>query len=164
VIVHIQSEYNLCYINCSTAVDLAYKNICNIGVSELSKSDLKKLLFHFIVIELLNISRGKKFTEKPVFFLYKKYLTELPYDVIEQSIVVIKLFKNYLPVPFIVLDDGNVFKKNKGELKELNERLVNFYIKRKHCTRKLRKFLQKEEFYELINILKDVNNIKTITN
>jgi len=76
---------------------------------------------------------------------------------------IIKHLKTLLPVPLIFVNNDDIFINNNGELKDLNERVTNFYQNFKKSTAKLRKYLQSEEFYELVKVLNNIKNIKQLS-
>lgn len=155
--------YNLTYIDCSDLVVNVYLDICNLGLSadKAKGKDIKKLIFHFIIAELLK--RNKKLKFRPVFFIDKKILLEFTdKNYIKHFICVFKHIKSLLPVPMLILSDQNLFK-NEGEIKGYNERIYNHYLFNKKGTYRLRKYLESEEFYELIDKLSDIKNIKLLS-
>lgn len=159
--------YNIVYLNCSDFLNTIYNSICTLEINpdSLKDKDLKKLIFHFFVDLLLKKSKNKKFKEKPTYFIFKsafKNIDNLKYA--QCFSYVIKQLKNLLPIPILVLENDKIFESNNGELKGYNEKISSFYIKRKLGTYKLRKYLQAEEFYELVNTLQDIKNIHTLSN
>lgn len=74
------------------------------------------------------------------------------------------MLKSYLPVPVLVLKNIDVLNNNCGHVKGLNEKIYNFYINRIPNVKKLKKYLENEEYYELINILGEAKHIKTLIN
>lgn len=158
------SKYNLVYIDCSDLIVNVYINIIKqfTELERLKDKDIKKLIFHYIVTALL--SRNKNSSKRPVYFINKIFLLEFTDKrYVKCFISIIKHLQNLLPVPFIVLDNHNIFDNDKGELKGLNEKISSYYITKKSNTIKLRKYLQNEEFYELIKVLGNIKNIKQLS-
>ena len=157
------STYNLTYVDCSDLVVNVYLDICNLDVSidRIKSKDIKKLIFHFIVAALLK--RNKKLKSRPVFFIDKKILLEFTNkEYIKHFICVFRHLKSLLPVPMLIINDQNLFQ-NEGEIKGYNERIYNHYMFNKKGTYRLRKYLESEDFYELIDKLTDIKNIKLLS-
>lgn len=160
----IVSKYNLVYIDCSDLIINVYISIFKQfkGLDKLKDKDLKKLIFHHIVTALLK--RNKHSSRRPVYFINKIFLLEFADKrYVKCFISIIKHLKSLLPVPFIILENHNIFENDNGELKGLNEKISNHYITNKNSTLKLRKYLQNEEFYELIKVLGNIKNIKQLS-
>jgi hypothetical protein len=155
--------YNLVYVDCSDLVVNVFLDICNLHISieTIKDKDIKKLIFHFIVTEL--IKRNKHLKHRPVFFIDKKILLEFTNkDYIKHFLYVFKHIKSLLPVPLLILNDQSMFT-NRGDLKGYNEKINNHYMFNKKGTYKLRKYLEMEEFYELVDKLADIKNIKLLS-
>lgn len=160
----IVAKYNLVYIDCSDLIVNVYISILKqfTELDKLKDRDLKKLIFHYVVTAL--ISRNKHSSKRPVYFFNKIFLLEFTDKrYIKCFLSIIKHLKNLLPVPLIILENHNIFDNDNGELKGLNEKISNHYITNKSNTKKLRKYLQNEEFYELIKVLGNIKNIKQLS-
>jgi hypothetical protein len=158
-------NYNLAYIDISDFVERIYSNILNldIGIKNLPKKDLRKLTLHYFISNLYRVTKKKKYIEKPVYFLNMesfKSINNEPY--IKSLIYTIKKLKSLLPIPIIVLNNFDKLVVSGGDFKGLCEKMENFYTKRQFNTKSLKKYLETEDFYELISIFKDVVNIKTL--
>lgn len=157
-------NYNLVYIDCNDLVLNVFLSInkLNISLDNLKPRDFKKLVFHYVVEELLKKNKFK--SKRPVYFFNKTFLASFcDKKYIECFLYSLKQLKNLLPVPVIFLENSDLFLKNNGDLKELEEKITNYYIKHKRSTYKLRKYLENEEFYELVNKLNDIKNIKLLS-
>lgn len=158
-------EYNLVYIDCNYLPKKIYISISElVEIDILSKKDYKKLILHYFLSELLQISKNKSCREKPVYYLTsheirlidnKKYL--------QLFLEVLKKLKQILPLPLIVIENSSILKEKNGEFKELNEKISNFYVNRKIKTRCLKKTLEVGEYFELIKVFNNVNNLKSIS-
>ena len=157
-------EHNLIYINCSQLIHKIYDSILelNLDLETIKEKDLKKLIFHYFVEQLLKIGKSKKYTERPVYFIFKDDFIKYNSTFLNCFTYVFKHLKTLLPVPLILIENSQIFINNNGELKGLSERALNYYIRGKISTYKLRKYLEDENFYELVNVLKDVKNIKAL--
>lgn len=155
--------YNLGYINCSDVVSKIVKDIAMLNLDSLKVADLKKLTFHYFINFLLEKSRNREMGYRPVYFVFNESLKALDNNYLLIFKYVIQQLKTMLPVPIIVLDDVDIFSKNNGALREINEKMSNFYVKRKISLRKLNKYINKEEYYELIKVLKDASNIALLS-
>lgn len=151
--------YNLLYIDCSGIVLDTVENIAALSIEKLNTSDIKKLTFHFFIKFILEKSKKKRKSLRPVYYIFSDSLKMLDDNYYQIFKYVIKQLNSMVPVPIIVLDDVNIFVKNNGSLKELNEKMSDYYIKRKVSSRKLNKYVNKEEYYELTKVLNDVSNI-----
>jgi len=160
----ILTKYNLVYINCTELYTDIFKKIQEVGLDKLTRKDTKKLIFHYIITDFLKISKIRKSKEKPVFFFYSDKFLDVNSSFLLEFINVIKMLKGFLPVPVLIFKNDSIFIKNNGELKGLNEKIYNFYSNRNHSVKKLRKYLETEEYYQLIEVLKDVGSIKTLVN
>lgn len=157
-------NYNLNYIDCSDLIINIY--ICILkeitDVSNLKDKDLKKLVFHYLVKRFLE--HNKKSLKRPVFYFDKNVLLEFTDKrYIKCFLYIIKQLKGLLPIPILIINDQKIFTENTGHMKGLNEKISNHYIYTKKNTVKLRKYLQNEDFYELINVFKDINSIRYIS-
>ena len=155
--------YNLTYVDCSDLVVNVFLDICrlNVSVDKAKGKDIKKLIFHFIVTDLIKRNKGLK--NRPVFYIDKKILLEFTNkEYIKHFICVFKHIKSLLPVPLLILNDQNMFK-NEGEIKGYNEKIHNHYLFSRKNTHRLRKYLESEEFYDLIDKLTDIKNIKLLS-
>jgi hypothetical protein len=156
----VQGEYNLTYFDITDFLNKTEKDIKKISVeSPLTKLDIKKLSFHYVLTYIIKHFKNK--INKKVFYLNKERYAN--YDFISKDYLIKQLNKNIF-IPTIELDSEDIFVKNNGELKELNCIYSNYYLKNKPTSRKFKKLLHKEEFYHLIEDLKDVNNIKLLFN
>lgn len=156
-------EYNLVYVDCSDLVVNVYLDILKLDVSieNIKSKDVKKLIFHFLVVELLK--RCKQLKYRPIFYIDKKILIEFTNkEYVKHFISVFKHIKSLLPVPLLILGDQNLFK-NQGEIKGYNEKIFNHYMFNRKGTYRLRKYLEIEEFYELVDKLTDIKNIKLLS-
>jgi hypothetical protein len=160
----ILTKYNLVYINCTELYTDTFKKIQEVGLDKLTRKDTKKLIFHYVITDFLKISKIRKSKEKPVFFFYSDKFLDVNSSFLLEFINVIKMLKSFLPVPVLIFKNDTIFIKNNGELKGLNEKIYNFYSNRNHSVKKLRKYLETEEYYQLIEVLKDVGSIKTLVN
>lgn len=160
----VYKKYNLVYIDCtcfySKIQTLIFQNYGN----NLKKTDLKKLIFHYLITDLLLTSKIKRSKEKPIFFFCSDSFESNTAEYCVEFLKVLKLLKSYLPVPVLVIKNMAVLKEESGHFKGLNEKISNFYIKRNHNINKLKKYLKNEEYYELINILGEPKHIKTLIN
>lgn len=157
-------KYNLIYIDCSDLIVNVYITLLKqfTELEKLKDKDLKKLIFHYIVTALL--SRNKHSTKRPVYFFNKQFLLEFTDKrYIKCFVSILKHLKSLLPVPLILLENQNIFANDNGELKGLNEKISNHYVNSKTSTVRLRKYLQNEEFYELIKVLDNIKNIKQLS-
>jgi hypothetical protein len=157
-------KYNIIYIDCSDLIINTYISILRdfLDINKLKDKDLKKLIFHYIVKSF--ISRNKHSTKRPVYFFNRKFIAEFTDKrYIKCFLIIIKNLKSLIPVPIILIDNENLFSQNRGELKGLNEKITSYYLNSNKNTIKLRKYLKNEDFYELIEAFKDINNIKYIT-
>lgn len=157
-------EYNLVYIDASDLIVNVYlmifKHVCDINT--LKDKDLKKLIFHYVITLILR--KNKNSSKRPVYFFNKTLLMEfVDKRYIKCFVSIIKHLKTLLPVPLIFVNNDDIFINNNGELKDLNERITNFYQNFKKSTAKLRKYLQSEEFYELVKVLNNIKNIKQLS-
>ena len=160
----IVTKYNLVYIDCSDLIVDVYISIHKqfSDLDKLKDKDIKKLIFHHVVTALL--SRNKYSSKRPVYFINKVFLLDFADKrYVKCFVSMIKHLKSLLPVPFIILENHNIFDNDNGELKGLNERISNHYITGKNNTLKLRKYLQNEEFYELVKVLGNIKNIKQLS-
>jgi len=152
------------YIDCSDLIINVYISILKQipNINQLKDKDLKKLIFHYIVISLLK--RKKRNNRRPVYFFNSTFFTEfVDKRYVKCFIMIIKHLKSLLPTPLILVEKEDLFKTDSGELKELNEKISNFYINNKRGTTQLRKYLRNEEFYELIKVLSNIKNIKQLS-
>lgn len=157
-------RFNLLYIDCSDLIVNVYISILNlnIDVNTVSSKDLRKLIFHFIVRDLLK-RKGTK-NKRPVYYFDKKFLLEFTdKKYIESFIFIIKHLKSLLPVPLILIDNDKIFNSKNGDIIGLSEKISHNFINSKKSTIKLRKYLENEEFYELIKALSDIKNIKHLS-
>lgn len=161
---YIFSRYNIVYIDCTGFYNNTLNKINDLHIYKPSSRDIKKLIFHFIIRDLLYTSKIKKTKEKPVFFFRSNDFLKTDTTFIVQFINVVKMLKKLLPVPVLIFKDEEIFKKNNGNLKGLSEKIFNFYSTRDHSTKKLRKYLEVEEYYELIKVLGEVRSLKTLVN
>jgi len=164
-VIHKSKEYNLVFLNCNDVVDYILKNLTylDLNLDLLPKKDLKKLTLHYFLMFIFKLSKDKEHKEKPVYYLTLDMFKGIDNkNFIESIIFTFKKLKSLLPVPLIILNDYNILKSKNGEYKGVCEKLVNFYINRKIETKKLKKYLETEEYYELIKVFKDIINIKTI--
>ena len=155
--------YNLEYIDCSDMVATIVGNINKLNIDGLKVSDSKKLTFHYFICSLLDKSKNRKMHYRPVYFIFSESLNVLDADYLSIFKSVMKQLKNTLPIPVIVVDDGDIFIKNNGSLREINEKMSNLYMKRKMSLRKLNKYVFEEEYYELIKVLKNAGNIALLS-
>lgn len=158
-------EHNLIYVDCNDVVDYVYKNLVGLEleIDTLPKKDLRKLTIHYFLTYIFKKSKNKDFTEKPVYFLIFQTFKNIQSKSFMDSVVyAFKKLKSLLPVPLVVIDNYGILKNKNGEYKGLSEKMMNFYINRKIETKKLKKYLKTEEYYELIKVFKDIVNIKTI--
>lgn len=157
-------KYNLNYIDCSDIVINVYLSIHNMGldVGKLKDKDLKKLIFHFIVKSLLKRSRSKR--KRPVYFLYKNFIQEfVDKRYVKSFLYIIDHLRKLLPVPIVLIESVKIFDSHNGDLIGLNEKIASKYINGNKSTVKLRKYLEAQEFYDLIEALSDINNIKHLS-
>jgi hypothetical protein len=157
-------EYNITYIDCSDLVVEVYLEVCKMKVPlcDIIDKDLKKLTFHYIVKELLK--KNKRLKGRPVYFFNIKFINEFcEKKYIKNFLYSLKHLKSLLPIPLIFIDNDDIFLKNNGHLKGLNERITSHYTKHKKNTYKLRKYLESEDFYDLIKELSDIKNIKQLS-
>ena len=158
-----QGEYNLIYYNCGYLIDSIFKQITDFNIDQLNKRDLHKLILHFLILSFLKINKTKKDKEKSVFFFYKEEILSEDSLYIKTFSESIKRVKNILPLPVIIIEDKDIFIKNNGYLKEINSINYNFYHKKNYNTTKLVKYLKQESFFDLCNMLKCINNIKSLS-
>ena len=158
-----QGEYNLIYYNCGYLIDSIFKQITDFNIDQLNKRDLHKLILHFLILSFLKINKTKKDKEKSVFFFYKEEILSEDSLYIKAFSESIKKAKNILPLPVIIIEDKDIFIKNNGYLKEINSINYNFYHKKNYNTTKLVKYLKQESFFDLCNMLKCINNIKSLS-
>jgi hypothetical protein len=131
-------------------------------INTLKDKDLKKLIFHYVITLILR--KKKNSSKRPVYFFNKTFLMEfVDKRYVKCFVSIIKHLKTLLPVPLIFVNNDDIFINNNGELKDLNERVTNFYQNFKKSTAKLRKYLQSEEFYELVKVLNNIKNIKQLS-
>lgn len=157
------SDYNLVYIDCTDLVVNVYIDISKKfnDISTLKDKDLKKLIFHYMVMSLFKKNKIKQ--KRPVYFFNRDIMLEFPDKrYIKCFIIIFKHLKTLLPAPLIMLEE-DIMKKSKGEIKGLNEKFTHYYMNSKKNTFKLRKYLDSEEFYDLIKALKDIKNIKSLS-
>jgi hypothetical protein len=157
-------SHNLTYIDCSFFIEKIFESISelNVNVNSIKEKDLRKLIFHYFIELLLKQGKNKSYKERPVYFIFKEDFLYQQNRFINAFTYVFKHIKKLLPVPLIVIENSNIFHSNNGELLGINNRIVNYYIKNKISTQRLRKYLEEESFYELIKVLQDVRNIKAL--
>ncbi len=161
---HVHKEYNVVYINCTKFYSKIFSKINNEYGLNLKSKDLKKLIFHYLITDLLLVSKIKKSKEKPVFFFCSDEFSELNSSFFVEFLNVIKLVKSYLPVPVLIFKNSSFLTEKLGDIKGLNEKIYNFYFKRSHSIKKLKKYLEFGEYYDLIKILGEAKHIKTLVN
>lgn len=156
-------QYNLIFIDCNYFLSSISHSISTlVEVDKLSKTDYKKLVLHYFLSELLSVSKRKTHKEKPVYCFTTTFLKTLDEVYLNTLIAVIKKLKKILPLPILIIEEYKVLTNKNGEYKEVCEKISNFYTTRKIQTRKLKKYLELEEYYELIKVFNNVNNIKSI--
>lgn len=161
----IQSNSNLVYVNCRNIFEQIYISIYKFDRDKLSKRDLQKLILHFLIVRILNYSKFKTLSEKPVFYFFTKDINLSDDEIYTAEFKkALKKANKILPIPLILIDDYEVFKKNNGGLKELNMFNSQYYSQRTHNTKKLLNYLKKENFTELSEVFQHTNNIKSISN
>jgi hypothetical protein len=68
-----QDNFGLSYINCESSFNIVLTELDNYNISKKSSSkDIRNLIIHFCIIELLKLS-SKKFKNKPVFYVCKSF-------------------------------------------------------------------------------------------
>ena len=159
-----QKNYNLVYLNCKSILDTTYKIINNFDRSKMIGNDLQKLITHFTILKLLELSSNKKFKEKPVFYFLKFDVDNLDNQYVTSFYKAYNKIKDMMPVPICIIPDIDIFIKNNGELRELNLINSSYYSNRKHSTKKLLKYFKNESFSELLEIFRHPKNIKTLSN
>lgn len=152
------------FIDCKKQVDKIYSDISDLGLEleKLPNKDLKKLTLHYFVTNVF-LKRNKRLEkEKPVYYINSNYLSCIEDKRYLDSLnYVVKKLNQLLPVPLITLDPS-ILKRKNGDYKGLCEKMLNLYVNRKIETKKLKRFLEVEEYYELMSAFKDIVNIKTV--
>lgn len=156
-----QLQYNLVYIDLSEIFIDAFNCVNIFRIHNISDRDLKKLAFHFVVKNLLCNFKQENIKEKVVFFTYENYLNTLEIRIKKIIVYILNTLKQTIPIPVVTIENKSIFNIKNGNLKELNERCSYYYLKVNRSTRKLNKYLELNQFYELQGILKDLNNTKT---
>lgn len=160
----VYKEYNIVYIDCTDLVVKVYLEInkLDIDLENIKDRDLKKLTFHFIVKELLK--KNKRLRERPVYYFNTNLLNDFcDKKYLKNLLGSLKHLKSLLPIPLIFVENDDIFVRNNGHLKGINEKISQHYIKHKKNTYKLRKYLESEEYYDLIKELCDIKNIKQLS-
>ena len=90
-----------------------------------------KLFLHYFFENVMSFLRENTppGNYKPVLFLTDERLIQ---DDLKSEVVIkqIKLIKKLLPIPFVIpLSKSTLKSKKSGEWKELNEKILNFYLK-----------------------------------
>ena len=131
----------------------------------LTKKDVSKLVMHFLIINLLEISKSRTIKEKPVFYFEKDvFVSQKDMIFLSSFLTSLKKLKKFLPVPILILE-GSIFVKNKtGDLKGLVSQLSSYYVNREINSRELKKYLKTQEFYELTDLLSSTSTLKSLVN
>jgi len=158
-------NHNIVYYDCSSFSTNIFADILNLGLNptDLREKDLKKLILHFFVEQILTLSKNKTLKNRPVYVVFTDSLSNITSKkYLKNFLLVFKHLKRLLPIPLIMVQNDSIFIKQNGEFTGLNEKISSFYLKDRDTT-KLRKYVNKEEYYSLIKTLEDVKNLKYIS-
>ena len=158
-------SYNLSFVDVTGLFNVIYKKVDSYNMEILTKKDVSKLVMHFLIINLLEISKSRTIKEKPVFYFEKDvFVSQKDMIFLSSFLTSLKKLKKFLPVPILILE-GSIFVKNKtGDLKGLVSQLSSYYVNREINSRELKKYLKTQEFYELTDLLSSTSTLKSLVN
>jgi hypothetical protein len=121
-----------------------------------------KLFLHYLFDSIMEFLRKNTTdnTFKPVLFLSEERIQQkdLQSEVIIKQL---KLIKKLLPIPLLIPLSAQIFISNReGNLKELNEKIVNFYAKRKVSVRRLKNYFDDKGYSTISDTLSSMVNLK----
>lgn len=158
-------NYNISFVNITSLFNKIYKKVDSYNIELLTKEDINKLVMHFLIINLLEISKKRTKKEKPVFYFERDvFVLQKNMIFLNSFLISLKKLKKFLPVPILILE-RSIFVKNKtGDLKGLISQLSSFYTNREINSKELKKYLKTQEFYELTDLLSSTSTLKTLIN
>jgi hypothetical protein len=117
------------------------------------------ILFHYLFLNVIKLARSLdlEIGYKLVLFVTDKKLESKDLNLILQ----LKNLKKILPIPLLIsVNQEEVFVGLYGKMKETNNRVLNFYSKRKVKFKEVKKYLDNKGFNTLSNTLSSMVDLK----
>ena len=117
------------------------------------------ILFHYLFLNVIKLVRSLNLETgyKLVLFVTDKKLDSKNLNLILQ----LKNLKKILPIPLLIsINQEEVFTGLYGKMKEINNKVLNFYSKRKVKFREIKKHLDDKGFNALSNTLSSIVDLK----
>lgn len=154
--------YKISYINISSTIQKSLLDVEDFKLEyNISSKSFKhvesKIIFHFLFLNILKYLRSADKIDSFKISLYTDSKEKLNDVTLKQ----LKILKKILPIPiFIALDEQSTFTGLYGGLKELNNKVINFYQKRRVKLKELKKYLDNKGFNTISNTLSSVVDLK----
>jgi len=120
----------------------------------------RDIIFHYLFLNVIKLIRDLNLESgfKPVIYISKEKFEKI----LDVSLLLqIKKLKKLLPIPmFVCVEEFEVFYGSDGKMKEINNKSLNFYSKRKVKIREVKKYLDDKGFNTLSNTLSSIVDLK----
>lgn len=117
-----------------------------------------KIFLHHLFNNIINLLKENHSQYKPVLFVPDTMVGDLKKSVV--ALKQLKTLKKLLPVPLIIPLSVNIFTGFDGEMKELNNKCLEFYSNRKIKLQTLKKYFSDKGYTSLSSTLSSTVNLK----